>query len=466
MGTFARLLSVFALLFLGATAGAAERPNILFIMSDDHAAHAVGCYGSQLNETPNIDRIAEEGIRYTNCFCTNSLCGPSRAVVLTGKYSHKNGFYRNGNTFNGTQQTSPKLLRKAGYTTAIFGKWHLGSTPTGFDHYEVLIGQGPYFNPPLKTAAGVVQHRGYTTDIITDRTLDWLKTRRPTDRPFFVMCHHKAPHANWEADAKHSRMYEHDLPEPATFNDDYATRSRAIADHSLHMQDCYDRHFRRLKGPAPKGMAPEEYRRWSYQVFIKDYLRVIASVDDNVGRLLDYLDESGLAKNTIVIYTSDQGFFLGDHNLYDKRLMYEHSLRMPLVARWPGTIEAGQTSDALVMNLDFTPTFLGLAETNIPADVQGKSLVSLLAGETPVDWRDAIYYRFYEKAYGIPAMLGVRTARHKLIHYQLDGCAPELFDLHQDPDELRNVYEDKAYLSVRASLTKKLRDLQTHYEDQ
>jgi len=468
-------LSIASLLitYLAATLSYGEetatgRPNILFIMSDDHAAHAVSCYRGPLASiapTPNIDRIAKEGIRFTNCFCTNSLCGPSRAVLLTGKYSHLNGFMRNGNTFNGEQQTVAKLMQKAGYTTAIFGKWHLGSTPTGFDDYEVLIGQGPYFNPPMKSPKGIVHHKGYTTDIITDRTLNWLKTKRSADQPFFLMCHHKAPHANWEPDKKHADLFEADVPEPPTFNDDYATRSGALRAHNLHIEDCYNRHFRHLKGPAAQGMSPEAYRRWSYQVYIKDYLRVIASVDDNIGRLLDYLDQAGLAENTIVIYTSDQGFFLGDHNTYDKRFMYEHSLRMPLVARLPGKIAAGTTSDALVMNLDFAPTFLQLARAKIPTDIQGAGFVPLLHGKTPDDWRDAIYYRFYEKAYGVGPMLGVRTARHKLIHYLYDGHASELFDLKVDPNEMNNVFENENYREVRESLEKKLSDLQTQYGD-
>jgi len=460
---------------VGIKKDAAERPNILFIMSDDHAAHAVSCYGSTINETPNLDRLAAEGMRFTNCFCTNALCGPSRAVVLTGRYNHLNGFISNQGArqgFDGSQPTIAKYLQSSGYETAVFGKWHLGSTPTGFDHYEVLIGQGPYFNPPMKTPEGVVRHEGYTTDVITDRTLDWLERRSDTTEdmpPFFVMYHHKAPHANWEPDDAHAAMYEDaDIPTPSTFDDDYATRTDAISSHSLMIEDCHARHFQYWKGDPPEGLTPEEFRLWSYQEFIKNYLRVIASVDDNVGRVLDWLDQSGLAESTIVVYTSDQGFFLGDHNLYDKRFMYEAALRMPLLVRWPEQITPGTVSDAMVLNLDFAPTFLSLAGAEPAEEMQGASLTPILfndQGDVPGDWRRSIYYRFYENGYGVGPMVGVRTERHKLIRFQYGDRGRELFDLQTDPDELLNSYEDPDYADIREELETELLRLQELYED-
>jgi len=442
---------------------AADRPNILFIMSDDHAAHALTCYGSRINRTPHLDRLAREGLRFANCFCTNSICAPSRAVILTGRYSHCNGVPDNRRPFDGSQTTFPKLLQESGYQTAIVGKWHLKSPPTGFDYWNVLPGQGRYHNPEFLEMGRRRKYQGYVTDVITDLCLKWLKDRDP-GRPFCLLYHHKAPHGNWEPDAKHARLYEEaDVPEPATLFDDYTTRTGAIRNHTLTVdRNLYRRHY---GADPPAQLREPDQRRWVYQRYIKDYLRCVASVDENVGRVLDYLDETGLAKNTVVLYTSDQGFFLGDHGLYDKRLMYEHSLRMPLLVRWPAGIQAGSVAEAIVLNLDFGPTLLDLAGVPVPERMQGRSFRAILGGETPADWRTSMYYRFYEPAYGVGPHYGVRTRRYKLIHFQYGDNGWELFDLATDPDELNNLYQEPESAAVVAELKAELERLQRQYGD-
>ena len=417
-----------------------SRPNILFIMSDDHASHAIGAYGSQINRTPNIDRLAREGMRFDNCFCTNSICAPSRAVILTGKYSHRNGVIDNGCRFDGDQQTLPKLLQRAGYQTAIVGKWHLKTPPTGFHYSNILPGQGEYHNPVLIENGVRKRHTGYVTDLITDVAIQWLRDC-PRGKPFFMMLHHKAPHANWEPDEKHAEMYEDaDIPEPLTFNDTYQGRTDQIKNHRLHVgPKQWELHFKRF-GPLAENMSEQETKEWVYQVYIKNYLRCIASVDDNVGRVLDYLDEAGLRDDTIVIYTSDQGFFLGDHGLYDKRFMYEQSLRMPLLLRYPKKIMPNSASDKIVLNLDLAPTLLDYAGVAVPADVQGRSFRAIAHGRTPRDWRKTMYYRFYESAFGIGPHEGVRTRRYKLIHFLYGDQGWEFYDLEKDPDEMMNLY--------------------------
>src|SRR5437867_4147870 len=350
------LIAVAALLPTVTALDAAERcPNILYIMSDDHAAQAIGAYGSKINKTPNIDRIASGGMRFTNCFVTNSICTPSRAAILTGKYAHKNGVPV-FNRIDGSQPTLAKYLQLAGYHTGMVGKWHLGSDPTGFDYWNILPGQGVYHDPMFITAAGRQKHEGYATDLITDFSIDFIKNR-PKDKPFFLMCHHKAPHRPWDPDAKHARMYEEvDIPEPPTFNDDYRTRCDAAREATMRI----DRDLTRtdLKQDPPPDLSGAALKHWKYERYIKDYLACIAAVDDNVGRLLDYLDQSGLAENTIVIYTSDQGFFLGDHDWFDKRFMYEESLRMPFLIRYPGQIKPGAVNGAMILNVDFAPTLM------------------------------------------------------------------------------------------------------------
>ena len=473
-------------------AAQAARPNVLFIFTDDHAAQAMSCYGSRINETPNLDRIAAGGVKFTNCFCTNSICGPSRAVILTGKHSHLNGFEQNGDRFDGSQQTFPKLLQTAGYQTAIVGKWHLGTAPTGFDYHEVLPGQGHYYNPDLIKMGERTHYTGYVTDIITDRALDWLENGRDSEKPFMLMYQHKAPHRQWEPGPDYLTMYDDvEIPEPDSLFDDYAGRTSAALQQDMSIADTMTESDLKLVPPrrlneeqlakwnaayGPKNEAfrkanltGEELVRWKYQRYIKDYLRCVAAVDDQVGRVLDYLDESGLAENTIVIYSSDQGFYLGEHGWFDKRFMYEESYRMPLLARWPGVTKPGSVDEHLVSNLDFAETFLDIAGVKVPQDMQGVSLVPLLKGEDPAGWRDALYYHYYEfnpdrrTVHAVRRHNGVRTDRYKLIHFYNVG-EWELFDLEQDPREMKSVYDDPAYAEVVVRLKKKLVDLMDRYD--
>jgi arylsulfatase A-like enzyme len=442
---------------------ASKPPNILFIMSDDHAAHAVGVYGSKINQTPNIDRIAAKGMRFNNCFAVNSICTPSRAAILTGKYSHINGVTV-FNRFDGSQPHVAKMLRSAGYQTAMIGKWHLFSAPTGFDYWNILPGQGRYHDPVMIEMGKTNVIKGYVTDIITDAAIKFLKAREP-GKPFFLMTHHKAPHREWSPDAKHAKMYdEADIPEPATFNDDYKGRSSAAAEATMRIE----RDLRKsdVKADPPAGLTGEALKKWHYQRYIKDYLRCVASVDDNVGRLLDYLEQSGLSDNTIVIYTSDQGFFLGDHGWYDKRFMYEESLRMPFLVSFPGHVKSGSINDQMVLNVDFAPTFLELAGAPVAPDIQGRSIAPLLRGEKPKDWRTSMYYRYYHypQDHRVQPHYGVRTERYKLIYFnKLNEW--ELFDLEKDPHEMRNVYADIAFASIANELKTELFRLKKALKD-
>lgn len=494
-----------------------SRPNIVFIFTDDHAAHAMSCYGSKINVTPNLDRIANEGMLFTNCFCTNSICGPSRAVIQTGKHSHLNGFRTNGDRFDGSQQTFPKLLQKDGYQTAVVGKWHLLTPPQGFDYSEVLRGQGPYYNPPMLVNGNPkpIKHTGYTTDIITDLALDWLKDKRNPDKPFMLMFQHKAPHRNWQPGPKHLDLYDDvDIPEPDNLFDDWSGRGTAAQTQDMTIAETMTRFD--LKLDPPRNLTPEQLEvwnrayepknkafreanlqgkdlvRWKYQRYIKDYLRCVASVDDNVGRVLDYLDASGLADNTIVIYSSDQGFYLGDHGWFDKRFMYEESYRMPMLAKWPGKIPPKSVNHNLVSNLDFAQTFLDIAGAPIPDDMQGQSLLPLLTATAPApasqpvppmtighnpdltdmtqpDFRDALYYHYYEflaqrkTAHMVRRHYGVRTDRFKLIHfYNLKEW--EFYDLAQDPREMRSRYDDPEYADTITKLKQRLTALQEQYQ--
>jgi len=459
-----------------------KRPNILFIMSDDHASHAMSCYGSRINETPNLDRIAEEGMRFENCFCTNSICTPSRATILTGTYNHVNNVTTLASKLDGRLLTFPKLLQACGYQTAIIGKWHLGHggihDPTGFDYWNVLPGQGLYHNPEMIEMGREKVFRGYATDIITDLSLEWLRNR-DSSRPFCLMCHHKAPHRPWEPDEKHARMYESvEIPEPETFDDDYSNRAAAAAEAKMRIDR--DLTLTDLKQPVPEGLSPEEEKRWKYQRYIKDYLRCVASVDDNVGRMLDYLDEEGLTEDTIVIYTSDQGFFLGDHGWYDKRFMYEESLRMPFIIRYPREIVPGTVNTNMILNVDFAPTFLDYAGVDIPEQMQGTSFRPLLKGQVPHGWQRSMYYRYWMHLahHNVYAHYGVRTLRYKLIYYYADALGQpgaiddrrepewELFDLEKDPYELHNVYDDPTYTDVVKELKAELRRLQDQVGDE
>ncbi len=465
------------------------RPNIILVFTDDHAFQAMSAYGSRINQTPNLDRIASGGMRFDACLVNNSICGPSRAAVLTGKYSHKNGFFRNGNRFDGSQQTFPKLLQKAGYQTAMIGKWHLESEPTGFDHWEILIGQGPYWNPPMIRNGQRVNHTGYTTDIIGDLTLAWLKERRDPQKPFMLFFQHKAPHREWQPHPRHFKLFDDaDVPEPDTLFDDYKGRASPASNQEMtianHMS-ALD-----LKFTPPGNLTPEQLKQWSdyygpikekferdkpqgrdlvrwrYQRYIKDYLRCVQAVDENVGRVLDYLDESGLSKNTMVIYASDQGFYLGEHGWYDKRWMYEQSLRTPLLVRWPGVVKPGSVNKDLVANIDFAGTILEAAGVAVPPDMQGRSLVPVLKGETPQDWRKSFYYHYYEfpGVHAVAKHYGVRTERYKLIHYYQKN-EWELFDLKSDPKEMKSVYEDASYVSIVADLKREITRLQKELDE-
>lgn len=485
-----------------------QRPNIIFIFTDDHATQAVGAYGSRLaslNPTPNIDRLAAQGMMFRSAFVTNSICAPSRAVILTGLHSHLNGVPTNRETFDATQVTFPQLLQGAGYQTAMVGKWHLKSDPVGFDHWKVLPGQGQYYNPDFRTPAGRIRQTGYVTDLITDDVLNWIDSGRDPSKPFMVMYQHKAPHRSWQPGPDHLTTYDDvEIPEPATLFDDYAgrtsatgtqtmsidadmkfgydlklwpdtvqpeerlnqnvvrNRARMTAEQLAAWDAAYEPDNEKFKTAPPTG---EDLVRWKYQRYMKDYLRTIRSVDDNLGRLLAYLEESGLAENTVVVYASDQGFFLGEHGWFDKRWMYEESLRMPLIVRWPGVTVPGSTNDDLVQNLDFAQTFLDVAGVAAPEQMQGRSLVPLFQGYHPPDWRDAIYYHYYEfpASHSVQRHYGVRTDRYKLIHYyRIEEW--ELFDLETDPDELRSVYDEPEYADIRAGLERRLTELRTQYQ--
>jgi arylsulfatase A-like enzyme len=470
----------------------AKRPNILFIMADDHASQAIGCYGSRINKTPNIDRIAREGVRSANCFCTDGICAPSRAVILTGKHSHLNGVRDNAVSFDGSQVTFPKLLQAEGYETALLGKWHLKSDPTGFDYWNILPGQGEYYNPDLIEMGEKKRRPGYVTDILTDLAVDFLESRRDTSKPFLLMLHQKAPHRNWQPAERHMTLYDDtEFPEPPTLFDDYATRSRAafeqemtIRDHMTldsdlklgpppaRLDDAQRAAWERAFGPKREAfnkanLTGDALVRWKYRRYLQDYLGCVAAVDESVGRVLDALDKTRLAENTLVVYTSDQGFFLGEHGWFDKRFMYEEALRMPLVMRLPGRISPGSVNSDLVSNLDFAPTFLDCAGLARPEAMQGRSFLPLLLGRRVSGWPESIYYHYYE----FPAVhmakrhFGVRTKRYKLIHFYYDIDAWELYDLEKDPRELQNVFVEPSYAAIRSSLEAELARLQTLYQD-
>ncbi len=475
-----------------------QRPNILVIFTDDHATAAISSYRSVINQTPHLDRLAEEGVLFENAFVTNSICAPSRAVLLTGRHSHHNGVRDNGDIFDGSQTTFPRLLKEGGYQTALVGKWHLKSDPVGFDYWEILPGQGQYYSPDFKTAEGTRQYEGYTTEITTDLALSWLEEERDPDRPFLLMCQHKAPHRSWMPSPEKLALYkEETIPEPSSLFDDYEGRGPAAANQEMtiarHMFLHYDLKMNvhpdemdALEGPdqwvgglldrmtpvqreawqaaygpsnasfREKDLEGDDLVRWKYQRYIKDYLRCIASVDDGVGQILDRLDRLGLAENTVVVYASDQGFFLGEHGWYDKRFMYEPSLRFPLLVRWPREAPAGLRVTQLVQNLDLAPTFLELAGVTVPEEMDGESLASLLRGETPANWRTSVYYEYFERGiHAVEPHSGVRTDRYKLIHFH-DSGSWELYDLAKDPGEMDNRYDDPGLGLVRAKLHQEL----------
>jgi arylsulfatase A-like enzyme len=472
-------------------ADAPRRPNIVFIFADDHAWQAISAYGDKrkLLATPNIDRLAREGMRFDRCLVPNSICGPSRATLLTGKYSHANGFYNNTNSkFDGSQTTFSKLLQKAGYQTAMIGKWHLVSQPTGFDYWHILPGQGVYYNPQMIRNGGGTgvspvrrKHDGYTTDILTDLALDWLK-QRDKDKPFLLMLHHKAPHREWEPALRHlGHDKDRKYPEPDTLFDDYAGRGKAEREQDMTIAKTMNDRDLKLKPPQqlteeqrkkwdayynPRNEAFRKAKlqgkdlvRWKYNRYLHDYLGCIKAVDESVGRVLKYLDDADLTKNTLVVYSSDQGFYLGEHGWFDKRWIFEESLRTPLLMRWPGVTKVGSVNKDIVSNLDLAETFLESAGQPVPAEMQGRSLVPLLKGQTPTDWRKSLYYHYYEHPgpHNVHRHYGVVTQRYKLVYfYEADADYWELFDLQKDPRELRSVYGQPDYAAVQKELKAEL----------
>lgn len=485
-----------------------EHYNIVYIMTDDHTAQMMSCYDTRYVETPNLDRIASDGVKFVNSFVANSISGPSRACMFTGKHSHKNGFTHNEHgIFDGSQQTMPKLLQQAGYQTAIIGKWHLVSEPTGFDYWNILPGQGDYYNPDFIRMDGTtVREHGYVTNIVTEKSIDWMENKRDKSKPFILFIHHKACHRNWLPEMKYLNEYEDKtFPLPENFYDDYAGRKAAAAQemeigNNLHMDLVYDNKIysegdqTRLtstylsminrmdsadrvrydslyqaitadfKQKNPKGKDLAEYK---YQRYMRDYAKVLKSLDDNVGRVLDYLEKSGLLKNTLVVYTSDQGFYMGEHGWFDKRFMYEESMSTPLVMMLPEGLKARGEIKEMVQNIDYAPTFLDLAGVEIPQDIQGVSLLPLLKGEHPKDWRKSLYYHFYEypAEHAVKRHYGIRTERYKLIHFYRDIDEWELYDLENDPMEMNNLYGKPGTEQITQDLMKQLDDLQVQYDD-
>ncbi len=493
----------------GQVAAQDTRPNIVFIFADDHAYQAISAYGSKLIQTPNIDRIAKEGMRFDRCLVTNSICGPSRAVVLTGKYSHVNGFRDNASRFDSSQDTFVKQLQQSGYQTAIFGKWHLESDPVGFDTWSVLPGQGRYYNPIFLGPDGKQTVDGYVTDVIADKALEWLRNTRQARKPFLLMVHQKAPHREWQPGPAHLNDFADDLPEPTTLFDDYHDRPDVIKDQAMmiarNMRMGFDLKYftegatdEKVRNQFFSSYTPEQraiweaaynprnrafdkanlsgdaLTRWKYQRFIKDYLRCIASVDDNIGRLLDELDALKLSENTVVVYSSDQGFYLGEHGWFDKRWIFEQSLRTPLLVRWPGVTEPGSTCNRIVSNLDFAETFLDIAHVQAYPGMQGRSLIPLLRQHVPEDWRKSFYYHYYETTvHSVPAHFGVVTDQHKLVCYYKSPKASgekdinewELLDLKADPEETHSFLNDAGYRQARQRLYAELVRLQTEVGD-
>ena len=502
------------LLFCQQQSSGDQKPNIVFIFSDDHAPHAIGAYNGWLksvNPTPRIDELAKQGMLFEKSFCTNSICGPSRAVIMTGKHSHKNGFMNNGNTFNWNQQTFPKILRKAGYTTALYGKSHLKGNPKGFDDWKVLPGQGDYYNPDLITPKGRVRIDGHCTDVVTDLAVEWLKAGRDKTKPFMLMVQHKAPHRNWMPALRHLPLYDDvKIPEPATLFDKWEDNAPPARHQELeidrHMDINYDlfldltadyegtpsqkrqdrsawrnmkkmtkdqlSSWRAFYGPRDKAfheakLSGKELVRWKFQRYAKNYLRCVRGVDDSVGKIQDTLKDLKLDDNTVVIYSSDQGFYIGDHGWYDKRWMYEESLMMPLIVKWPGVTKPDSRSDQMVQNLDYAQTFLEMAGAEIPANMQGRSLVPILKNGKADNWRKSIYYHYYEypSVHMVPRHYGIRTERYKLIHFYQFGNEWEMYDLEEDPDELTNIYGRADKKSLQIDLEQQLKAIRKFYDD-
>lgn len=480
------------------TAGAADKapkgsPNIVWIFSDDHTRQTIGAYGGRLqalNPSPNLDRLAAEGMRFDRCYVGNSICAPARATLLTGKHSHLNGKYDNRGGFNHDQQQFQKILQKNGYQTVMVGKIHLSGQMQGFDYWEALPGQGKYYDPDFVTEEGTKSYKGYTTDIITDKALDWLENKRDDSKPFMLMIHHKAPHRNWQPAERHMSKYEDiEIPEPDNLFDDYATRTTAAhkqdmnivktlrMDTDLKVTDGGGRTNFNLEHYAARNqflaenkLEGKELVKWKYQTYLKDYLRCTWGVDENIGRVLDALEEMDLEDNTIVMYSSDQGFYMGEHGWFDKRFMYEESFSTPFIARWPGKIKPGSVNSDLVQNIDFAETFLDLAGAPIPGDMQGKSVVPLLKGKTPKNWRKSLYYHYYEypAVHSVRRHEGVTDKRYKLIRfYGMDvpgGEEWEFYDLERDPSEMNNTYANPENAAKISEMKKELDRLKVYYK--
>ena len=484
---------------------APSRPNIVFLFSDDHSLQTIGAYKTRLqsfinrhNLTPHLNRLAAAGGVFERSYCCNSLCGPSRAAILTGLHSHANGFRDNSSRFDGSQWTMPKALQAVGYQTSVIGKWHLVSEPTGFDHWEILPGQGSYYNPDFITPAGTDRRAGYVTDLVGDAAISWLRNR-DRSKPFLLMCQHKAPHRAWMPPERYLRLLENDIvPEPETLFDDYAGRAAPAAEQEMEigrdmtlasdlkvrpplvgatglggefarMSDAQKVAWDAAYGPRNEvftkaALAGRELTRWKYQAYMKEYLRCVKALDDNIGRVLDELTAQGLDDNTVVIYASDQGFYNGEHGWFDKRWMYEESLSMPLLIRWPGVVKKGSRFRPMVQNIDYAPTLVEIAGASAPATVHGRSMVPVLRGRTPADWRKSVYYHYYEfpQDHRVQAHVGVRTDRYKLIYYYPIG-AWELFDLEKDPQEIASVYGTPKYAKVEAELKIELDRLRAQY---
>ena len=507
-------LSIILLVAIGLSAKglAADRPNILFLFSDDHAIKSISAYGGPLADvapTPHIDSLARQGAVFLNSYCANSICGPSRANILTGKHSHINGFMRNGNNFDQSQWTVAKALQKGGYNTAVIGMWHLRSNAVGFDHWEVFAGQGNYYNPVFIQMDGSRKRfEGYATDLTTDKAIAWLDGRDKS-KPFFLMCQHKAPHRTFAPALRHLGAFDDvEIPEPATLFDDYANRSRTLAKNEMeidrHFDWAYDAKVRKnergdVKLPRPDRYGTPEYNRmtpaqkkvwdahfsphnqkfladyksgnlknrdivkWKYRRYMRNYLSTVNAVDESVGRMLKYLDDHELAKNTVVIYSSDQGFYLGEHGWYDKRWMFEESFRMPFLIRWPGVIKPGAKPKELIQNIDYAPTFLDIAGLVSPSEIQGRSLAPLLNGDE-TKWRKSLYYSYYELGeHAVPQHFGVRTQTHKLIYFpRTDEW--NMFDLVHDPEEMKSIHADASHQQTRQELEKEFNRLRAQYD--
>ena len=474
-----------------------KKPNIIYIMADDLTTQAISAYGGiykDIAPTPNIDKVAKEGMLFQDVLVTNSICGPSRAAILTGNYSNLNGYYKNesGGKFDDSKWTFPQEFQKSGYKTALFGKWHLGTEPVGFDtfkYHNASGQQGNYWNPLYNDNGKNVKEKGYATNLSTDFALNWLDAKEMTNEPFLMVLQYKAPHRPWHPDTKYEKLWDDvEMPYPSTFNDTYKGREKTAGDTEMTME-YFSRRDMKLERPKnlkrkeriqwdfygakageivqPKGMSDEEGKKWRYQNYIKDYLACVKSVDDNIGRVLTYLKENNLEDNTIIIVTSDQGFYLGDHGFFDKRFIYEESLRMPFMVKYPERIKAGSVNEDIITNIDFAPTLLELAGITTTQKMQGTSFVPVLEGNTPKDWQDAMYYHYYEFPFWhhVQPHYGIRTQKYTLAHFYYNIDVWELYDLEKDPNQMNNIYSDPNYTSTIAELKAKLKNLMIKYEN-